>query len=703
MLVIVSLSNCTMSATSESIGKITARTGKVRACVRCHDAKTRCERANEFQTKCDRCLKLNRHCEPHVSIQGQRPKKDQVAKTSKKKKSKEKKRSMEVHKATEQPKITSTSFTAGASNNANGIPLCHPISGSQPMAPSTSAAWTGHLVSSLQAPPSTDSNGLEALLTSAVLNASTAGSQGGIGNLTVPEASSAHLLQQLLNQVGQQPNQVQQPDPTTTILSAIRNNARGILQDTPAPLWTNHLSFLQPPSVSIPTTQPIQNQCLSNLLQQVEQQKEEETKQQEHDMLVSLVHQELMKLNCAHQQGIGSTDRPDAPHEERRPSEVSNGTKDSDVDDAGDFSVNSIGTKRSSTDDKSLFTDLRFKKAKRSDVTTTTQVKNKSMSLSATPAAMRENIDPEVHLADHLVKLLCQGSLHDCNLKHHFGMQALIREWLATAFSTRSFGLLSKASKLALKFDIDMETVMSGVDTRLTNGNTNFAGGPLNHLLSQLLAPRAAQSQRNEEQTMLRPNLPRSLLSYIAPTCTSFDELDVGNRWILIRETCQGNTTFYCSPAFEKNILSWSHVSQIHQDGVADIFSLVFASEQEYGKFSASLSNQISAQSTESSQVCPVLFRATIHHLLSKSWSQIIGHDNAPVTKEMIDNTGPGTTIDVDAMLSGILTRDKHTYYLEFFGPNGKSLGGSDQQSSHIITPSPHLLPPLYDEVRKQF
>ena len=43
------------------------------ACKTCHKAKSKCRWTNEAQPKCDRCLRLNKHCEPHVSMQGRRP------------------------------------------------------------------------------------------------------------------------------------------------------------------------------------------------------------------------------------------------------------------------------------------------------------------------------------------------------------------------------------------------------------------------------------------------------------------------------------------------------------------------------------------------------------------------------------------------------------------------------------------------------
>lgn len=50
-------------------------TTKRGACKTCHQAKTRCTRKDETQLKCDRCLRLQKPCEPHISIQGQKPKK----------------------------------------------------------------------------------------------------------------------------------------------------------------------------------------------------------------------------------------------------------------------------------------------------------------------------------------------------------------------------------------------------------------------------------------------------------------------------------------------------------------------------------------------------------------------------------------------------------------------------------------------------
>ena len=258
---------------------------------------------------------------------------------------------------------------------------------------------------------------------------------------------------------------------------------------------------------------------------------------------------------------------------------------------------------------------------------------------------VEDDVDPEVSLRNHLLRILIQRNGSAENLSHHFGIRAVIREWIALALSRRSFGLLSNACELAIKCGINMDMILSGADE---------AGGRMNYLLPMLLEPRSAQVIPVEQREKLTPQLPRSFLSYIAPSsCSSFGELDVKNRWITIREIYRGSTKFYCSPMFEKNVVCWTQMSEIYEEYLCDIFSLIFV---EHDKVLETLAQQISAHHHEDVNTRPSLNTMMKIRLMSR------GTKDAPITKEMLDKSSLNQlhSIHVDVSLSSIQTIDKH-------------------------------------------
>ena len=85
---------------------------------------------------------------------------------------------------------------------------------------------------------------------------------------------------------------------------------------------------------------------------------------------------------------------------------------------------------------------------------------------------------------------------------------------------------------------------------------------------------------------------------------------------IVIRETNCGVTRFYASPAFERNLLCWRHISQIFEDNLADSFSLMFAKE-DFRRFLACYAHQISSQPSAESPIRPVYAPKITVRLLS--------------------------------------------------------------------------------------
>jgi hypothetical protein len=307
-----------------------------------------------------------------------------------------------------------------------------------------------------------------------------------------------------------------------------------------------------------------------------------------------------------------------------------------------------------------------------------------------------EDVDPEETFFFYFIEEAKKIYNDTLSLKNHFGLQCLIREWIAIAFSKRSFELLAKASNLAVTFCIGMDRILCGVDeataSEIVEGEVQkeqskakdlgwskkpgsetshsecFIGGRMNYLLSMLVEPRSS-ALADDVRYMRIPHLPASILSLVAPrSCGSLRELDLQDRWVMIRQTSHGKTKFYCSPMFEKNVMSLTHMTQAYEDDLAaDVLSLVF-SNGHFDQYLSSLAEQIVRKETEDSLYPAVLPNLKIR-LLSKIWEDSsFRYRRTGLTKEMMNialNFAP--VISVDATLISFQTMDTHLYYLEFF------------------------------------
>ncbi len=245
------------------------------------------------------------------------------------------------------------------------------------------------------------------------------------------------------------------------------------------------------------------------------------------------------------------------------------------------------------------------------------------------------------------------------------------------ALARRSFALLSRASSLAHRCNMHMDRILSGgfQDDDCGEGhakckNKKCAGPRMHYLLSMLLEPQSKIRIPIEDRHMLLPHFPPAFLSVIG--CQNgqfFQESEIRNRWIIVRETRCGISRFFCSPAFERNVLCWAHVSQIYEDNLADIHSLIFVKDQ-FRRFLACNAYQIWSHSGEGMPPRPVHAPKTRVRLLSKRWGLANYQDDGvtnPVTKSMIQQVDDVMTLEMDLLFVSFPTMDKTTYYLEFF------------------------------------
>lgn len=343
-------------------------------------------------------------------------------------------------------------------------------------------------------------------------------------------------------------------------------------------------------------------------------------------------------------------------------------------------------------------------------------------------------ITPEDAIGSHYMNACAKHSdLTLTNLKHHYGLQCQIREWISLALARRSFALLSKASSLAHRCAMHMDRILSGVTNSEGDGDEDgqqlsSAGPRMHYLLSMLLEPRQKIAIPIEDRHMLLPHFPPAFLSVIG--CSDgrfFSAAEIRNRWIIVRETRCGISRFFCSPAFERNVLCWAHVSQIYEDNLADIHSLIFVKDQ-FRRFLACNAYQIWSHSGEGMPPRPVHAPKTRIRLLSKRWGQANYQDDGvtvtnPITKEMIQQVDDVMTLEMDLLFVSFPTMDKTTYYLEFFHsaksdapapsaasiPRGLSNVSSHNESSEVFpqerqqqmgSPSSSTAnPPTFDDI----
>ena len=292
-----------------------------------------------------------------------------------------------------------------------------------------------------------------------------------------------------------------------------------------------------------------------------------------------------------------------------------------------------------------------------------------NMSRSSSAANL---MTPEDAIGNHIARAQRRSGQKLMSLKNHYGLQCQIREWISMSLARRSFALLAKASALANRCGIHMDRIlcgMCGVAHESEEGSN--LGGRMNYLLATLLEPRSHQVIPVADRHMLVPHLSKDVLAVVGcQDCPNFRESEMRNRWILIRETRRGITRFYCSPAFERNVMNWTHISQIYEDNLADINSLIFVKD-DFRKFLACNAHQISLHAAEGMKPKPVRAFKTKIRLLGRQWGQAKYSDpsRSEITKEMIQTVQEGNamTLEMDLRFVSFPAMDKTTYYLEFF------------------------------------
>jgi len=110
-------------------------------------------------------------------------------------------------------------------------------------------------------------------------------------------------------------------------------------------------------------------------------------------------------------------------------------------------------------------------------------------------------------------------------------------------------------------------------------------------------------------------------------------------------------------------VLCWSHISQIYEDNLADINSLIFVRD-DFRRLIACVAQQLSSHSVEGMPPRPVHAPKTTVRLLSRQLSQSNCGAQDVVRKARGNDV---MTLEMDLLVILIPTMDKTTYYLELF------------------------------------
>ncbi len=125
-------------------------------------------------------------------------------------------------------------------------------------------------------------------------------------------------------------------------------------------------------------------------------------------------------------------------------------------------------------------------------------------------------------------------------------------------------------------------------------------------------------------------------------------------------------------------MLCWSHISQIYEDNLADINSLIFVRD-DFRRLIACVAQQLSSHSVEGMPPRPVHAPKTTVRLLSRQLSQSNCGAQDVVRKARGNDV---MTLEMDLLVILIPTMDKTTYYLELFH---RSCDGDGDGDDYLI------------------
>jgi len=169
--------------------------------------------------------------------------------------------------------------------------------------------------------------------------------------------------------------------------------------------------------------------------------------------------------------------------------------------------------------------------------------------------------------------------------RDHFGLNFVIREWVALAFSRRSWNLLARASFIAAKMNIPMDDIVSNQSPFAAATNSE----PMDFLARDILLP------KNERSTIGYPldlqEIPWDLFEAVQIDRNRPHE-SVRNRWIGIRWSSQGIARYWVSPLFARDFASIEEITDVWVANSPDKEVIdLFLPKSEKGKFGTEIFN----------------------------------------------------------------------------------------------------------------
>lgn len=159
----------------------------------------------------------------------------------------------------------------------------------------------------------------------------------------------------------------------------------------------------------------------------------------------------------------------------------------------------------------------------------------------------------------------------------HYGLNHVIRHWVAIAFRRRSFNLLYRAASLAITKDISFDQILCGrafPGVKPTIKGAEPETYDMSYIVNQLSQPK---------ESMPMPRL-MSLDEVPTRLVEEFNLKEMNDRWIVYRKIQKGDQSFFASPAFERDIVSCDNIRNAYWENEVE-WSSLFLTPEERGGF----------------------------------------------------------------------------------------------------------------------
>ena len=183
---------------------------------------------------------------------------------------------------------------------------------------------------------------------------------------------------------------------------------------------------------------------------------------------------------------------------------------------------------------------------------------------------------------------------------NHFGILYMIHSWISFAFTRNSFGLLSRASKLAEKCGVTLNVVFNS---------------ERQYILTPIIFPSSSPTVNDKDdvwnnERMKWSDIPEQLMQVCnvqsnAIATTTSNDGSSGNRderYILVREVKYGQSRYLTSEAFERDICCLQDIKKCWKDNAKPVVKLFMTRQEDFVKFTKAIHMQIARYVTPTTQ-----------------------------------------------------------------------------------------------------